>query len=152
MKRFILLLIVVLVATTNICLAQGGLNEIRFKDWSDEQWLDNDYIRELRSYIDACARGEINDETLEAHKELLDSKFCVGSIDPAIWGGAYIGFVFLDEPSKIFYAHVYGEVDEVLEEVVSYEVRYVVLSDRTFSLNKEEILQLIKEHPINKLW
>lgn len=152
MKRFILLLIVAIVTTTNICSAQGGLNEIRFKDWSDEQWLDNDYIRELRSYIDACARGEINDETLEAHKELLDSKFCVGSIDSAILGGAFIGFVFLDEPSKIFYAHVYGDVDEELEEVVGYEVRYVVLSDRTFSLNKEEILQLIKEHPINKLW
>lgn len=152
MKRFILLLIVALVATTNICSAQGGLNEIRFKDWSDEQWLDNDYIRELRSYIDAYARGEIYDETLEAHNELLDSKFCIGSIDPAIWGGAYIGFVFLDEPSRIFYAHVYSEVDEDLEEVVGYEVRYVMLSDRTFSFNKEEILQYINENPINKLW
>lgn len=101
MKRFIALLAVALMATTNICSAQGGLNEIRFRGWGEKEWNDNDYIRELRSYIDACARGE---------------------------------------------------VDEYREEVVGYEVRYVMPSDQTSILSKEEILQLIKENQSHKLW
>lgn len=152
MKRFIALLAVALIATTNICSAQGGLNEIRFRGWGEKEWLDNDYIRELRNYIDACAHGEVKDEALEAHKELLDSKFCVGSIDPAIWGGAYIGFVFLDDPSKVFYSQVYSEVDEQREIVIGYEVRGVSLVDEHGTITKESILKFIKENPIHKLW
>lgn len=152
MKRFIALLAVALIATTNICSAQGGLNEIRFRDWSDEQWLDNDYIRTLRSYIDACAQGEINDEALEAHKGLLDSKFCVAAIEPALFGGAFILCIFLDDTSKMFGAQVYSEVDEQREVVVGYEVRSIDLFSDECTLSKEDILQFIKEHPLHKLW
>lgn len=28
-----------------------SLNEIRFNGWSDKDWYDNDYFRELRSYL-----------------------------------------------------------------------------------------------------
>ena len=45
MKRLFTLIVVALVATTNICSAQGGLNEIRFRDWEDKDWFDNDYYR-----------------------------------------------------------------------------------------------------------
>lgn len=59
MKRIFTLIAVAIIAATNICSAQGGLNEIRFRGWDDKDWFDNDYIRELRSYLDAYCRGEV---------------------------------------------------------------------------------------------
>ncbi|MBO7263240.1 MAG: hypothetical protein J6U93_01820 [Alistipes sp.] len=150
MKRFILLVAVTIVATTNVCLAQGGLNEVRFRDWSDEQWLDNDYIREFRNYIEEFQRGDIEDEVLEAHKDIIDSQFCVEDIDASIWGGADIYVVFLDDPSMVFYVQVYGDVDE--DKVVDYEVRQVVCTDDSCTLTKEKILKFVKENPMHKLW
>ncbi len=69
--------------TTSFCSAQNNLNEIRFKGWSDKEWLDNDYIREFRTYIDARSCGKIEVPTLLANKEILHSKFVVGHIEPA---------------------------------------------------------------------
>ena len=35
-----------------------SLNEIRFKDWTDEDWLDNDYFRALRTCINDWLDGK----------------------------------------------------------------------------------------------
>ena len=152
MRRLIMLTMVAIVAATTICSAQGGLNEIRFGGWSDEQWYDNDYIRELRSYIDACGRGEVRDEVLEAHSDITDSKFCVGEIDCSIFGGAYIWILFLDDTSKVFGAHVYSDVDEDKGEVVGYEVRSIVLEDDACPFTRESVLSIVRDNPIHKLW
>ena len=86
MKRIVTLIAIILFMSTSLCSAQENLNEIRFKGWTEKEWLDNDYIRELRKYINACSEGEIKDQTLLAHKEVLKSKFIVGHIEPATYG------------------------------------------------------------------
>ena len=86
MKRLITLVAIAIFAATSLCSAQENLNDIRFEGWTTAEWLDNDYIRELRRYIDACSEGEVDDQTLLAHKEVLKSKFIVGHIEPATYG------------------------------------------------------------------
>ena len=152
MKRFIMLLAMALVATTSVCSAQGGLNAIRFRDWSDEQWYDNEYIREVRRYVDAVAREQIKDEVLEPYRDIIDSKFCVGEVECSLWGGADIFIMFLDDTSKVFSVHVYSSVDEQTEEVFDYEVRRVSLVDDACPFTREYLLQFVKDNPIHKLW
>lgn len=41
--------------------ARKSLNDIRFEGWKEQDWLDNEYIRALRKYIDAYNKGEIED-------------------------------------------------------------------------------------------
>ena len=81
MKRLITLVAIAIFAATSLCSAQENLNDIRFEGWTTAEWLNNDYIRELRRYIDACSEGEVDDQTLLAHKEVLKSKFIVGHIE-----------------------------------------------------------------------
>ncbi len=152
MKRIITLIVATLFFTTSFCSAQNNLNEIRFKGWSDKEWLDNDYIRELRAYIDACSCGKIEDPTLLANKEILQSKFVVGHIEPAKYGGVFIYFTFLDAPRKVFYTQVYSYVDENTKEVRGYEVRGVFLNDEEIDYTREMLLYIVENHPEHKLW
>ena len=122
MKRIVTLIAIVLLATTSLCSAQENLNDIRFKDWTEKEWLDNDYIRELRRYIDACSEREIEDQTLLAHKDILKSKFIVGHIEPATYGGVFIYFTFLDAPRKVFYTQVYSYINPDTKKIDGYEV------------------------------
>ena len=134
MKRIVTLIAIVLLATTSLCSAQENLNDIRFKDWTEKEWLDNDYIRELRRYIDACSEREIEDQTLLAHKDRLKSKFIVGHIEPATYGGVFIYFTFLDAPRKVFYTQVYSYINPDTKKIDGYEVRGVFLNYPQYKL------------------
>lgn len=128
-----------------------GLNDIRFGNWTEKDWYDNDYFRTLRQYIDACYRGEIENEDLEPYKSALKGKFVIHEAIPSPGGGMAICFIFLDVPNKMFIALIYSFVED--ETVVDYEVRAVVEEREVESnLTKEDILSIIKEHPENKLW
>ena len=151
MKRFFILLAVVLIATTNICSAQ---NDIRFKDWGEKEWLDNGYIRELRNFFDTYYNGDIDDEQYEGlvpYKNLMNSKFAVLYIEPFMGGGAFIDIVFLDNPRIVFKSWVYSFITEEIL-VDGYEVRHCERYDEEIDLTKEEILKIIEEKPLNKLW
>ncbi|MBO5890492.1 MAG: hypothetical protein J6U73_02795 [Alistipes sp.] len=151
MKRFFILLTVVLIATTNICSAQ---NDIRFKDWGEKEWLDNGYIRELRNFFDAYSNGDIDDEQYEGlapYKSLMKSKFAVLYIEPFPGGGTFIDIVFLDNPRIVFKSWVYSFISEKTV-VDGYEVRHCERYDEEIDLTKEEILKIIEEKPLNKLW
>ena len=74
------------------------------------------------------------------------------SISPYIAGGAFIHIVFLDSPNDVFSAWVYSSVDEETETVLDYSVRSIKLNDEESELTKEDIQEIIKEHPENKLW
>ena len=151
MKRFFILLAVVLIATTNICSAQ---NDIRFKDWGEKEWLDNGYIRELRNFFDTYYNGDIDDEQYEGlvpYKNLMNSKFAVLYIEPFMGGGAFIDIVFLDNPRIVFKSCVYSFITEEIL-VDGYEVRHCERYDEEIDLTKEEILKIIEEKPLNKLW
>ena len=154
MKRFTMLMVAMLFATTTLCSAQsyGGLNEIRFGDWDEKDWYDNEYLRELRSYIDAVDAGDIEDETLGEYKDILSSKFVVVTIEPAIFGGLYIGFSFYDAPTILLFAHVYSLVDEYSETVIEYETRSILKHDEEIDLTQEMIDTYIAEDPLAKLW
>lgn len=133
----------------------GGLNAIRFEGWTDNDWLDNDYIREIRKFCDAYSRGEINDgkfDSLKPYKTLMKSKFIVIDIQPYIFGGVSAAIVFLDNTKPIFDTWVYSDIDEKKKVVTGYEIRLCELSDNEFNITKERILEIIKEHPENKLW
>lgn len=132
--------------------AIGGLNAIRFSNFQDEDWLDNDYVRCLRSYIDDYNNGMIKDEGLDAYKEKIHGKFVIWSSEPYLLGGLFIRFIFLDSPNDIFSAWVYSDVDEDREIVTGYSVRGIKLEDEKSGFTKEVILNLLKEHPENKMW
>lgn len=130
----------------------GGLNAIRFNHFTDEDWVDNDYIRCLRQYITDYNEGKIEDEELDAYKGKIRGQFTVFSISPFIGGGALIHIVFLDNPDDIFTAWVYSSVDEKTETILDYSVRSIKIEEEKSGLTKEDIQEIIKEHPENKLW
>lgn len=130
----------------------GGLNAIRFNHFTDEDWNDNEYIRCLRQYITDYNEGKIEDEELDSYKDKIRGQFVVFSISPYIGGGALIHIVFLDSPDDIFAAWVYSSVDEKTETVLDYSVRSIRIEEENSGLTKNDIQEIIKEHPENKLW
>lgn len=156
MKKLLTLLTVALIAVPALCSAQEqshrSLNDIRFDGWTDEDWLNNDYIRTLRSYINACYRGEEVCEALPPFREESQSKFVILAIEPALIGGTYILFSFLDAADKVFSTTVYSFVDEEEEKIMGYEVRYIRLLDQESGYTKEEYETYAKEDPRIILW
>lgn len=130
----------------------GGLNAIRFNHFTDEDWVDNEYIHSLRQYITDYNEGKIEDEELDSYKDKIRGQFVVFSISPYIGGGALIHIVFLDNPDDIFTAWVYSSVDEQTETILDYSVRSIKIEEEKSGLTKEDIQEIIKEHPENKLW
>ena len=128
------------------------LNDIRFAGWEYEDWLDNDYIRELRLYINDYLSGEIEDSELDEYREDIKGKFVVANIEPYIMGGAFIQVCFIDCPNKIFASWVYSEVDEEKEIVLGYSCRGLSLQTEDSGFTKERILEIMKEHPEIKAW
>lgn len=133
-------------------LPSKSLNDIRFAGWTDRDWLDNDYIRELRKHIDAYLNGQMPNLYPDHYKEHVKGKFVIVNIEPYLLGGVFIQFCFIENPSKIFNVWVYSDVDEEREKVLDYDCKNIQLEDSEMDLTKEEILEIIKEHPENKLW
>ena len=129
-----------------------SLNDIRFRDWKDEDWIDNDYIRALRAYLDDFNSGTISDEILDLHKDIVKGKFVVGDAEPFIAGGLLVRFMFVDHPNVMFGAWIYSGVDEVKEVVTDYNVRSIQVESDDLPYTKEEIISINKEHPEMKFW
>ena len=129
-----------------------GLNGIRFAQFEEKDWLDNDYIRCLRKYLDDYLSGKIEDESLEPYKEFIKGKFVIGDVEPYLLGGLFIRIMFVDSPNNIFSAWVYSEVDRDREVVTGYSIRGIRLEDDNSGITKSQILELNKEHPELKLW
>ena len=129
-----------------------SLNDIRFGDWEDGDWLDNDYIREVRRYLDDYNRGVIEDEKMEPYRELLKSKFVIGSSEPFLLGGLFLNITFLDAPDKIFNTWVYSDVNEDTGAITGYHCYGLHLAEENTEFTKEIILEIMQEHPEIKLW
>lgn len=129
-----------------------GLNDIRFDGWTDIDWVDNEYIRSLRRYIDDYNNGRIQNEALDEYRDKMKGKFVIGWSEPFFMGGLFLHIIFLDSPSDIFLAWVYSSVDEETETVLDYEVRRITHDETKNTLSREEILKLMEEHPEYKLW
>lgn len=129
-----------------------SLNDIRFDGWESSDWLDNEYIRTLRRYLDDYNSGKVSNENLDPYKEQIREKFVIYDITPYILGGAYIRITFLDMPDRVFSSWVYSNVDEKEEIVKSYEFRAISIDDETTGMTKEDILQAVEEMDGVKLW
>ena len=132
-----------------------SLNEIRFANWTPEDWLDNDYIKEMRSFFDSYSQGTIDDARFEAlapYKSLMKGQFTVLDVEPFIGGGLFMLIAFMDNPKQVFDAWVYGDIENEEEGVIGYDVRLCRPSKTVNNLSKEEILKILKEYPENKLW
>lgn len=129
-----------------------SLNDIRFGNWTDKDWYDNDYLRFLRQTFNDFLAGKIEREDFIPYKSLLHSKFIIGEVEKFLLGGLYVYIVFIDAPDKVFTTNIYSDVDEVSGVITGYEVRTLRLHEEESGLTKKMILELIKEHPENKLW
>ncbi len=129
-----------------------SLNDIRFENWTEDDWQDNDYYREIRKYITSFQQGKVEDEVLEANKEVLSSKFIVLEAQPMIAGGLWTCISFLESADKIFRVWVYSFVNEDKEKVLGYEVRTFRLHEEPSGLTKEDYLEIAAYNPKVKLW
>ena len=131
--------------TTDTISSGKTLNDIRFKDWDRSDWLDNEYIRTLRKYLDDYNKGTVSNPNLDPYKEHIKGQFVIYDITPYILGGAYIRITFLDMPNRVFSSWIYSEVNEDKEIVENYEFRSISIDEETTDMTKEEILQNKKE-------
>ena len=130
-----------------------SLNDIRFANFkTDKDWVDNDYIRTLRSYLDDYTAGVFENSELEPYRKGLKSQFVIFNTEPFLAGGLLIRVVFLEMPDKVFDGWVYSFVNEETEKVTEYEVRYLTLEPEESGLTKEDILQVVSETPDLKFW
>lgn len=138
--------------TTEYAGSSKSLNDIRFANYTDNDWLDNEYIRCLRGYVDDYISGKVKNEELDPYKKMLKGKFVVGWAGPFLMGGLFLQIIFVDYPNDMFSAWVYSEVDEETETVLDYEVRSISKDEDPSGFTKEDIIELMKEHPELKLW
>lgn len=128
------------------------LNEIRFEGWTDDDWLDNEYICTLRKYMDDYNSGKVSNPALDPYKEQVKGQFVIYNISPYLLGGMFIRVIFFDMPDRVFSSWVYSDVDEEKEVVIGYEFRSIRIEDTKTGMTQEDILQAIKEVPGLKLW
>lgn len=129
-----------------------SLNDIRFAGWTEKEWLDNEYIRTLRRYLDDYSKGWIENEELGPYRKLTKGQFVVGQIEPFMLGGVFMYIMFVDEPEKVFTVCVYSEVNAATEEVGNYSVRDITYQSEVPGIPKELLQQMIQEHPEMKVW
>ena len=140
---------------TSEVAVNGGketLNNIRFEGWTKKEWADNEYIREVRRYIDAYNKGEITDAYLDDYKEYIQGKFAIADIQPYIAGGALIYIIFYDNLEKTFSSVVYSSVNEETRVISNYECKGLKLEDYDLGFSQEDIQQFLKECPEQRLW
>ena len=128
------------------------LNDIRFAGWDKAKWVDNEYIRTVRKYIDAYNNGEITDTELDEYKDYIQGKFIIGDIQPWIAGGAIVYIIFCEKPDKMFYSIVYSSVNVQTREIYNYQCRGLKLETDESGCTKEDITQFLKECPEHKMW
>lgn len=138
--------------TTDSFKRNKSLNDIRFNGWERSDWLDNEYIRTLRRYLDDYNKGVVSNPDLDPYKEQIKGQFVIYDITPYLLGGAFIRITFLDMPDRVFCSWIYSEVDEDKETVESYKFRFISIEEETTDMTKDDILQAIKEMDGLKLW
>ena len=133
--------------------ANDGLNGICFEEWSDKEWLNNNYIRSVRLYLDAYNLGLVKDEGLDKHKEAIKGKFCICSIEPFVYRGTWVHIAFVDDTSFSLRFLVYSSVNKSdTVAIEDYEVRSADLVDEPLGISTEEIKDTLKQNPHNQRW
>ena len=133
--------------------ANDGLNGIRFENWGNKEWLNNNYIRSVRLYLDAYVLGLVKNEAFDKHKSAMKGKFIICQIEPFMGGGAWIHIAFVDDTSFLLRFWVYSFVNENNPIAIEgYDVRGSDLVDEPLGITTEEIKDILKQNPHNQLW
>ena len=131
---------------------EKSANDIRFGNWTETDWYENDYFRFLRKYFDAYCNGEIDASNLP-EKSLLKGKFIIFNSSPYIGGGMFIQLIFINDPDKIFTTNVYSSVDMESETVSKdFFIKGFRLNKEPSGITKKDIFDFLKEAPENKSW
>ena len=137
---------------TGLDTEMASLNQIRFYNWGANQWLNNNYIRSVRIYIDAYLAGVVKDENLDKYRDKLKGKIAVVNIGRFDGGGAYITLVWLDSPRIIGHVWVYSFVQDCCP-ISGYHVRGFDIEESEKDLFvKDELIRSVNETPYAKLW
>lgn len=115
-------------------------------------WLDNEYIRTLRIYLDDYNNSIVSNPALDPYREQIKGQFVIYDINSYSLGSALIRITFLDMPDRVFCSWIYSNVDEKKEIFESYEFRSISIEEETTGMTKEDILQAIIEMDGLKLW
>ena len=131
-----------------------SLNDIRFENWTEENWLDNDYFRFLRKCFDDCYKGIENEDThcLLDYKPLLNNQYYIYKVEPYLLGGLFITLGFLNNPEILYETVVYSDVDRDTETVTGYSLRGFHKSKTSTTFTTKQLLEILKDNPLNKLW
>ena len=133
-----------------------SLNTIRFQNFKERDWVNNGYIRELRSFIDEYCQGKIEPDTTliqSINVKELRGKFAIGHVEPFMGGGLFLQIMFVDHPQDIYSAWVYSFVDEGREVVTGYECRMFRKEEGKSSFHtKQELIDKVVSNPNHKLW
>lgn len=129
-----------------------SLNDIRFADFDDDDWFDNEYIWALRHFLDDIDPDKIQDEGMKPYRNVIKGKFVIAEVEPALMGGLFIMFTFIDKPEDIFSTWVYSEVNEETGEISNYSVNGIKHEDFKSRMTKEQILKIVEERPELKLF
>jgi hypothetical protein len=127
------------------------LNSIRFENWGEKEWLDNNYIRAVRLYLDAFNLGVVENADIEPQRANMKGKFLIYAIEPFLVGGADVHIVFVDNPSLLLSVWVYSFVEYDPVSITGYDVRGVTIRG-SVGLTSEEVAQYLIENPSVKLW
>ena len=57
------------------------LNDIRFADYDDDDWLDNEYIQALRHYLDDIDVSKIKNERIKPYSKVIKGQFVIFRIE-----------------------------------------------------------------------
>ena len=133
--------------------ANDGLNGIRFEEWGDKEWLNNNYIRSVRLYLDAYVLGLVKNEAFDKHKSAMKGKFIICQIEPFMGGGAWIHIAFVDDTSFLLRFWVYSFLPDAEPVIIEgYDVRSADLIDEPLGISPSELKEILKENPLNTLW
>lgn len=132
-------------------LQEMSLNDIRFANWTDYDWNNNDYIRELRSWLDDYLAGKIVHEVIDEFRDKLTGKFIVLSLEPYMLGGVSLAITFIDHQDVAITSWIYSTVEDGV--VAGYETLSVFAQDFSEAgVTTELIYQFLEEVPDAKAW
>ena len=130
-----------------------SLNDIRFAHFKEEKdWIDNEYVRTLRRYLDDFCNKKVENEDLEPYRDVVKGKFTIFNVEPYIGGGLFLSIIFFDHPQYLFHSAVYSSVDIERETVIEYHVLDVVMEVDSMDVTQDDIREVLSEHPEYKLW
>ena len=129
------------------------MDSMVFASRSGAEWLNNNYIRSVRLYLDAYVLGLVKNEAFDKHKSAMKGKFIICQIEPFMGGGAWMHITFVDDTSFSLRFWVYSFVNESNPIAIEgYDVRGADLVDEPLGISPSELKDILKENPLNTLW